>query len=393
MSDLISTKAVIHDLKDMAVEDDFCLDWLFNEREDHNLRIEVSPRLQEERNLQGLQSADELAEMTSPKMRKSEASAQEHRLGKDLLQKDSANPEYSFSLEGFEEKKSTPLLSELKMNILEKPSLGLVRFNNEEMEEYPFMDVKGDSWESEVSDTLSVIEEFDLAGVQLDEFEEAAESGVTFAVKLDENLYEDNSFDLELSDESDRNGSESEEAENEEQSQTIEEDISHQQFWEAMNKEWKKRLQVMKSLRKMRKRIKFNHLQCKSLIETYLNVKVLMQHPKDYMIFSMGRPDEIRTLRCVLDTFVELTRVMKHGEILVQDCTGEDWIPAALTRVTIEPKHRQWKAVTPICLHLRDFQWILHVVGVTIASVLSVSEDKTANVDNEDILRMFTLTG
>jgi serine/threonine protein kinase len=396
MSDLISTKAVIHDLKDMAVEDDFCLDWLFNEREGHDLRIEVNPRLQEERNLQGLQSADESAEMTSPKMRKSEASAQKHRLGEDLLQKDSANPEYSVSLEGFEEKKNTPLLSELKRNVLEKPSLGLVRVNNEEMEEFPFMDVKGESWESEVSDTVSVIEEVDLSGVQLDEFEEAAESGVPFAVKLEENLSTDegdNSFDLELFYESEGSDLDFEEAENEEQSQTIEEDISHQQFWEAMTKEWKKRLQVMKSLRKMRKMIKFNHLQCKSLIETYLNVKVLMQHPEDYLIFSMGMPDEIRTLRCVLDTFVELTRVMKHGEMLVQDCTGEDWIAAALMRVTIEPKHRQWKAVTPICLHLRDFQWILHVVGVTIASILSVSEDRTPNVDNEDILRMFTLTG
>ena len=72
MSDLISTKAVIRDLNDMAVEDDFCLDWLFYEREGHDLRIEVSPRLQEGRNLQGLQSVDELAGMTSPKLRVSE---------------------------------------------------------------------------------------------------------------------------------------------------------------------------------------------------------------------------------------------------------------------------------------------------------------------------------
>ena len=328
MSDLISTKAVIHDLKDMAVEDDFCLNWLFNEREGHDLRIEVSPRLQEARNLQGLQSVDELAETTSPKMRVSEGSTQEDRLGKDLLQNDNGNPDND---------NGTPVLSELKRDVLGNPSLRRVRLNAEELE--------------------------------------------------------DNLCDLQLSDESEGNSSESEEAQNEEQSQTIEEDILHQQFWEAMKKEWKKRLEVMKSLRIMRKRIKFNHLQCERLIETYLNVKVLMQHPKDYLVFSMRRPNEIHTLRCVLDTFVELTRVMKHGEILVQDCTGEDWIHAALTRVTIEPKHRQWKAVTPIYLHLQDFQWILHVVGVTIASILSVSEDKTPIVDNKDILRMFTLTG
>ena len=396
MSDLISTEAVIHDLNDMAVEDEFCLDWLFNEGEGHDVRIEVSPRLQEERNLHGLQTVDESAEMTSPTMRKSEGSTQEHRLGKYLLQKDSANPEDLVSLEGFEEKKNSPLLSALKRNVLGKPSLGHVRFNDEEMEEYPIMDVNDESWESEVSDALSVIEESDLSGVQLNEFEEAAESGVTVGVKLEENLStieEDDFCGLELSHESEGNGSESEEAENEEQSQTIEEGTLHQQFWEAMNKEWKKRLQVMKSLRKMRKRIKFNHLQCKSLIKTYLNVKVLMQYPKDYLVFSIGGPDEIRMLRYVLDTFVELTRVMKHGEILVQDCTGEDWIPAALTRVTVEPKHRQWKAVTPICLHLQDFQWILHVVGVTIANVLSVSEGRTPNVDNKETWRMFTLTG
>ena len=89
-----------------------------------------------------------------------------------------------------------------------EPSLRRVRFNDEEMEEYPFMDVKDDSGESEVSDIQSVIEEFDFSGVQLNEFEEAAESGVTFAVKLEENLStdeEDFFFDLQLSDESESN--------------------------------------------------------------------------------------------------------------------------------------------------------------------------------------------
>lgn len=166
-------------------------------------------------------------------------------------------------------------------------------------------------------------------------------------------------------------------------------------FWEGMISEWKKRLAVMESLWEMKNKIRFNYSQCCHLIETYSNMEFLTQPPAEYLeIPSSGATEITRWLQSSLDTFMELTRIMQHGEVLVRDCTHEDWIRSALARMTVVPKKPEWKVVTSFSLHLQQFKWILHLIGLTVLNLVCISQnDPSANLKEEfqNYLQTFTI--
>jgi hypothetical protein len=74
------------------------------------------------------------------------------------------------------------------------------------------------------------------------------------------------------------------------------------------------------------------------------------------------------------DSFLELSRIMRHGKILVRECACEDWnafVKTAATKMTIISNHSKWSTVTAFSLHVQKLQWIIDVIGNGIEEICS----------------------